>query len=177
VKLATKRVITPMVGFFVLSLQFHVSAQTTKPAPINIPGADAISHAVPNKCGSDPFIARLTADRTSYAIGQPVNLTFKIVRQSWAAVEFLLVGVAHRDFRITVTSQAGVLNPNLEFTPTVSSGRPIEFPASGELTESDSLDKWFYALQPGSYEVTGEFWYKPACHVLRTNSVTISIKP
>ena len=104
-------------------------------------------------------------------------LTVTIQNSSAASGTLFTRHSAHRDLRLTVISQGKSLTPNLSFIGEAGADRDIGLAPGEKFIKSDPLSKWRYALAPGDYTISGEYFYDVNGVTLKTNTVHITVTP
>jgi hypothetical protein len=135
---------------------------------------------VPRPANPSPgatFAIRLSTDRSTYAPGEPIAVTFVLQNTAGIATSVLINHAAHLDLRLVVRSGTRTVRENLPFRPEASSGRGIDLGAGGTFTETEPLSTWLFSLPPGTYDLSGEFYYPVNGVPLKTNVVRIVVTP
>lgn len=78
---------------------------------------------------------------------------------------------------LIVISKGKSLPPNLSFVGEAGADRDIGLAPGEKFIESDPLSKWRYALAPGDYTISGEYFYDVNGVALKTNTVHITVTP
>ena len=144
--------------------------------PTSIPQAADLAKPSNPSAGAT-FAIRLSTDRSTYASGQPIAVTFVLQNTAGIATGVMVNHAAHLDLRLMVRSGGQTIRENLPFRPEAGSGRDIGLSAGGTFTETGPLSKWLYSLPPGTYDLSGEFYYQINGVSLKTNVVHIVITP
>jgi len=104
-------------------------------------------------------------------------LTVVIQNTGNASGTILTQHAAHLDLRLTVGSQGKSLPPNLSFIGEAGAARDIGLVPGEKFVESEPLSKWRYALAPGDYTISGEYFYDVNGVTLKTNVLHINVTP
>ena len=123
------------------------------------------------------YTIQLSSDQSTYTAGQPIVLTVVLQNVGNTSGILLTQYSPHRDVRLTVTSQGKSLAANLPFVGERGSGRGVALRPGEKFSESEPISKWRYALAPGDYSITGQFYYDVAGVTLTTNSLHITVTP
>jgi hypothetical protein len=126
---------------------------------------------------SATFTIQLSSDQAAYASAQPIMLTVAIQNTGAASGILFTRHSAHRDLRLIVISQGKSLPPNLSFIGEAGADRDIGLAPGEKFIESEPLSKWRYALAPGDYTISGEYFYDVNGVTLKTNTVHITVTP
>ncbi len=144
--------------------------------PTSIPQAANLPRPANPSAGAT-FAIRLSTDRSTYASGQPIAVTFVLQNTAGIATAVIVNHAAHLDLRLTVQSGGRTLRENLPFRPEAGSGRGIDMGAGGTFSETEPLSKWLFSLPPGTYDLSGEFYYPVNGLTLKTNVVRVVVTP
>ncbi len=144
--------------------------------PVSIPQAARLPRPS-NVSEGGTFAIRLATDRHTYELNQPINVTFVLQNTAGRASSVIVRRAAHLDLRLSIHSAGSKVRENLPFRPEAGSARGVALAPGGTFTETEPLSKWLFALPPGEYDLTGEFYYAVNGLTLKTNAVRITVTP
>jgi hypothetical protein len=123
-----------------------------------------------------PVSLSIASDQPTYRAGQPIILTITLRNESTNSSAIFVHHVAHRDVRLTVTSQGKTSHQNLPFVG--ETGFLRDMLAVGQtLSESEPLSAWRYKLGSGTFTISARYFYDVGGAPLTSNSITVTVTP